>query len=60
MGMMARNAECDVVVIGLIGERGREVRSFIEEDLGPEGQARSALVVATGDRSPLERIERLS
>ncbi|HBU48144.1 MAG TPA: hypothetical protein DEB46_07505 [Myxococcales bacterium] len=56
MGMMARNAECDVVVIGLIGERGREVRSFIEEDLGPEGQARSALVVATGDRSPLERI----
>ncbi len=56
MGMMARNAECDVVVIGLVGERGREVRSFIEEDLGPEGRARSALVVATGDRSPLERI----
>lgn len=56
LGMMARNAECDVVVIALVGERGREVRTFVEEDLGPEGRARSILVVATSDRSPLERI----
>ncbi len=49
MGMMARNAEADVVVIGLVGERGREVREFIEKDLGPEGLARSVVVVATSD-----------
>ncbi len=49
MGMMARNAEADVVVIGLVGERGREVREFIEKDLGEEGLARSVVVVATSD-----------
>jgi FliI/YscN family ATPase len=56
LGMMARNAACDCVVIGLVGERGREVREFVERDLGPEGRARSAVVVATSDRSPLLRI----
>jgi flagellum-specific ATP synthase len=49
MGMIARGAEADVVVIGLVGERGREVREFIEKDLGPEGLARSVVVVATSD-----------
>jgi flagellum-specific ATP synthase len=49
MGMIARGAEADVVVIALVGERGREVREFIEKDLGPEGLARSVVVVATSD-----------
>jgi flagellum-specific ATP synthase len=49
MGMIARGASADVVVIGLIGERGREVREFIEKDLGPEGMARAVVVVATSD-----------
>ncbi len=57
MGMIARNAAADVNVIGLIGERGREVREFIERDLGPEGLARSVLVVATSDQPPLLRIK---
>lgn len=56
MGMIARGSEADVNVIGLIGERGREVREFIERDLGPEGLARSVVVVATGDQSPIMRI----
>ncbi len=56
MGMMARNTKADVNVIGLVGERGREVREFIEKDLGPEGLARSVLVVATSDQSPLIRM----
>ncbi|THB70815.1 MAG: FliI/YscN family ATPase [Desulfovibrio sp.] len=56
MGMMARYTEADVNVIGLIGERGREVVEFIEKDLGPEGMARSVLVVATSDMSPLIRM----
>ena len=47
MGMIARGADADVVVIALVGERGREVREFIEKDLGPEGLARSVVVVAT-------------
>jgi flagellum-specific ATP synthase len=55
MGMIARYTKADVNVIGLIGERGREVREFIEKDLGPEGMARSVLVVATSDQSPLVR-----
>lgn len=55
LGMIARNASADVNVIALLGERGREVRDFIEESLGPEGLARSVLVVATGDRSALMR-----
>jgi len=55
LGMMARHARADVNVIALIGERGREVREFIERDLGPEGLARSVVVVATSDQSPLLR-----
>jgi flagellum-specific ATP synthase len=56
MGMIARNTKADVNVIGLIGERGREVLEFIEKDLGPEGLARSVLVIATSDQSPLVRM----
>lgn len=55
MGMFARNTMADINVIALIGERGREVREFIERDLGPEGMARSIVVVATSDRPALER-----
>jgi flagellum-specific ATP synthase len=55
MSMMARNTSADVSVIGLIGERGREAREFIEDDLGPEGMARSVVVVSTSDESPLMR-----
>jgi flagellum-specific ATP synthase len=51
LGMIARAAEADVVVIALVGERGREVREFIEKDLGAEGLARSVLVVATSDNT---------
>lgn len=57
MGMLARNADCDVAVISLVGERGREVREFIEDDLGQEGLARSVVVVATSDSSALKRRE---
>ncbi len=55
MGMLARGAQCDVSVIALIGERGREVREFIELILGREGMARSVVVCATSDRSSIER-----
>lgn len=55
LSMMARNTNSDVNVIGLIGERGREVREFINNDLGEEGMERSILVVATSDESPLMR-----
>jgi len=55
MGMLARGAQCDVSVIGLIGERGREVREFIELILGEDGMARSVVVCATSDRSSIER-----
>jgi flagellum-specific ATP synthase len=51
MGMIARASEADVVVVALVGERGREVREFIEKDLGPEGMKRSIVVVATSDTS---------
>lgn len=57
LGMIARNAKCDVNVIGLIGERGREVREFIEKDLGPEGLARSVVVVATSEQPALLRVK---
>lgn len=55
MSMIARNADFDVIVIGLIGERGREVKEFIEDDLGPEGLARACVVVATSDEPALKR-----
>ncbi|HPF33936.1 MAG TPA: FliI/YscN family ATPase [Candidatus Krumholzibacteria bacterium] len=55
LGMLARNASVDVNVVALIGERGREVREFIERDLGPEGLARSVVVVVTSDESAVMR-----
>ena len=55
MGMFARNTVADINVIALIGERGREVREFVERDLGPEGMARSVVVVATSDKPALVR-----
>lgn len=55
MGMLARGTQCDVSVIALIGERGREVREFVEFILGDEGMARSVVVCATSDRSSSER-----
>jgi flagellum-specific ATP synthase len=57
LSMLARFTQCDVAVIALVGERGRELREFIEDDLGPEGLARSVLVVATSDQPPLMRRE---
>ncbi len=57
MGMFARGTRCDLNVIALIGERGREVREFIEQILGPEGIARSVVVCATSDRSSIERVK---
>jgi flagellum-specific ATP synthase len=56
MSMIARNTEADINVIGLIGERGREVKDFIEKDLGEEGLKRSVVVAATSDQPPLVRI----
>ena len=55
LSMLAREAECDAVVVGLIGERGREVREFIEETLGEEGLKRAVVVVATSDEPALTR-----
>jgi flagellum-specific ATP synthase len=60
MGMMARYTSADVNVIALIGERGREVNDFIERDLGPEGLARSVVIVATSDEPALVRVQAAS
>jgi flagellum-specific ATP synthase len=57
IGMMARFTSADVVVVGLIGERGREVKEFIEQNLGQEGLARSVVVAAPADTSPLMRLQ---
>jgi flagellum-specific ATP synthase len=57
LSMIVRGTEADVSVLALIGERGREVREFIENDLGPEGLARSVVVVATSDSPPLVRLQ---
>jgi flagellum-specific ATP synthase len=57
LGMMARNCRSDINVIALIGERGREVREFLERDLGPEGLKRSVVVVATSDQPALIRLK---
>lgn len=55
LSMMARHTLADISVIGLIGERGREAREFVEDDLGPEGMGRSVVIVATSDQPPLVR-----
>jgi flagellum-specific ATP synthase len=57
MAMLAQQAECDVIVLALVGERGRELREFLEDDLGPDGLARSVVIVATSDQPPLMRRE---
>jgi len=57
MGMLARNSEADINVIALVGERGREVRDFIEESLGEEGLKKSVVIVATSDKPPLIRLK---
>lgn len=57
LGMIARNVKTDINVIALVGERGREVREFIEKDLGPEGLKRSILVVATSDQPAMLRMK---
>ena len=57
LGMLARHTGCDMAVLALVGERGREVREFVEDELGPEGLARSVVVVATSDSPPLLRRE---
>ncbi|MEY2617683.1 MAG: hypothetical protein RL522_685 [Pseudomonadota bacterium] len=57
LGMLAQGAAVDVIVIALIGERGREVREFLERSLGVAGRARSVVVCATSDRSPMERVK---
>jgi type III secretion protein N (ATPase) len=57
LAALVRNTEADVVVLALIGERGREVREFIENDLGPEGMSRAVVVVSTSDRPAMERLK---
>ena len=60
LGMMARYTQADVIVVGLIGERGREVKEFIEDILGEEGRARSVVVAAPADAPPLLRMQAAS
>jgi flagellum-specific ATP synthase len=55
LGMLARNTDADVIVIGLVGERGRELKDFLEDDLGSEGLKRTVVVAATSDEAPLLR-----
>ncbi|MCE9593722.1 MAG: FliI/YscN family ATPase [Planctomycetes bacterium] len=55
LSQITRGTDADVIVVGLVGERGREVRSFVDEVLGPEGRKKSVVVVATSDRPPIER-----
>lgn len=55
MGMLVKGADVDVTVVALIGERGREVREFLEHELGPEGRRKSVIVCATSDKSSMER-----
>jgi type III secretion protein N (ATPase) len=57
LSMLIKHADADVYVVALIGERGREVREFMEESLGPEGMEKTVLVVATSDRPPIERLK---
>jgi type III secretion protein N (ATPase) len=57
LGMLARGSTADVNVVALIGERGREVKEFIEHSLGPEGMAKTVMVVSTSDRPPMERLK---
>jgi flagellum-specific ATP synthase len=57
LAMLAQQADCDVIVLALVGERGRELREFLEDDLGAAGLARSVVVVATSDQPPLMRRE---
>jgi flagellum-specific ATP synthase len=59
LGMVARNSQADVNVVCLVGERGREVREFLERDLGSEGLARSVVIVATSDRAPVILVKAL-
>ena len=56
IGMMTRNTEADITVVGLVGERGREVREFLDDALGEEGRKRSVVFVSTSDQSPLLRM----
>ncbi|MEP0940481.1 MAG: EscN/YscN/HrcN family type III secretion system ATPase, partial [Rhizobiaceae bacterium] len=57
LSMLVKNADVDVTVMALVGERGREVREFIERELGPAGLKKTVLVVSTSDRSPMERVK---
>jgi flagellum-specific ATP synthase len=60
LGMVARNSRSHVNVVALIGERGREVREFLERDLGPDGLSRSVVVIATSDASPVLQVKAMS
>jgi len=57
LGELANSSEADVNVVALVGERGREVREFLEKDLGPEGLARSVVIVAASDAAPIQRVK---